>query len=476
MRNGPIARGFLPIRRDLIGGYLWAKVSAVKYFRLLALLLLLPVPAFAAGGDSLGVRYSVGAAADLQGQYFPNALSPQVGQTFGILNAEVVGTAKVGRTFLLKVRPTGHLDPNNPTKGEQSWYDLPEGYAQLKGAIIEGVAGTLQLGYNTFSWGVTDGYNPVDVVSARRYSDPLNAEKLGAFSALGRLDLGWILAEGIYIPWQRSSTLPGDHSRWLPREISSQVKEAGVLFDTPKVPEYTFGPDRNYDNPLHNNFGGRLSSHFLGIDAALYHFEGASTVPGTAFHMDGDVIRVLPLPVEIAARSQILLTEIFHRVKVSGASAVFNVWEFVVRGETVVADDDHPGSSAFPEHETDSVVELEHTFSGEKSSLTVIGLQSFSNQRYGDSSTTSTPSLTQLFNRASGLGVRWQPLESLNGETFAVFDTLHGGQIYKAQLTYKLSDAWRVYGGGEIFSAKTAVPIGTYGKNSRMIAGLKLSI
>jgi hypothetical protein len=442
----------------------------VKRINLLLVALLLAPSAFAST-----LKYSVGAAADLQGQYFPNSLSPQVKQTFGILNAEVTSSAKMG-SFSVKFRPTGHLDPNNPTKSEQSWYDLPEGYLQLKGSLSEDVSGTVQLGFNTFTWGVTDGYNPLDVVSARRFSDPLNSEKLGAPSVLGRLDFGSVLLEGIYIPWQRSSTLPGDHSRWLPREISSQVTQAGVVFDTPKVPEYTFGPDRSFNNPLHNNFGARVSSHFLGIDLAAYHFEGAASVPGTSFHMDGDVIRVIPLPIEIAARPTVSLTEIFHRVKVYGASAVFNVWEFVVRGETAITNDDHLGSSAFPEHETDTVVELEHTFTGDKSTFTVIGLQSFTNQRYGDSSTTSTPSLTQLFNRASGIGFRWQPNETVRGESFAVFDTQHGGQIYKLELTYKLSDSWRVYGGGEVFSAKTSVPIGTYGKNSRGIAGLKLSI
>ncbi|MGZ3651948.1 MAG: hypothetical protein ACXWSC_12210 [Bdellovibrionota bacterium] len=424
------------------------------------------------------IKYSVGASADLQGQYFPDPLSPQVKQAFGIANGELLGTLKVGHTFLARFRPTGHVDPNNPTKSEQSWYDLPEGYIQLKGNVAEGTAATLQLGYNTFTWGVTDGYNPVDVVSARRYSDPLNSEKLGAFSALGRIDLGWVLAEGIFIPWQRSSILPGDHSRWLPREIGGDIQTGGTLFHPPTVPVYTFVPPVSYDAALQNNLGARLSSHFLGMDAAAYYFDGASSIPAVAYTLDGTVIRTDAnfFPLEISANPLIVLKPIYNRVTMAGGSAVFPIWELLIRGELAVTNAYRKNSSAITEQNTETVVEVEHTFTGEKSTLTTIGLLSWADPQDNGVSTTSTPSLTRLFDRAGGGGVRWQPTEAFSGEAFAVFDVKRGGSLYKGQLSYKLSDAFKIYSGGEVFNGQTTQPTGVYRKNGRVIAGLKVSI
>ena len=146
----------------------------------------------------------------------------------------------------------------------------------------------VQIGFNTFTWGVTDGYNPVDVVSARRYEDPFNSTKLGAFSLLGRLDFGGVLFEGIYIPWQRASLLPGDNSRWLPRELGGPIQYQGLTTDLPASPLFRFGDKIEYDSALKNNLGLRVSSHFLGIDAAGYVFDGAATVPSVFYTLNID--------------------------------------------------------------------------------------------------------------------------------------------------------------------------------------------
>jgi len=236
---------------------------------------------------------------------------------------------------------------------------------------------------------------------------------------------------------------------------------------------------RTYDNALRDNFGFRLSSHVLGVDAAGYYFNGASAVPGAAFHLDGVFTRVDPVtffPLEARANQLVTLTEIFNRVRVYGASAVFNLWELVVRGEGAITDNFHNKSSAFPEQTKEAVVELEHTFQGEKSSFTLIALTSWADQRYGDTSTTVTPSLTQLFDRALGLGVRWSPSETVGAELGGAFDLKRGGELFKGQLDYKLSDAWKAYLGGDIFDGKSGQPIGVYNKNSRVMAGLKVAI
>jgi hypothetical protein len=429
------------------------------------------------------LKWNFGANADLQGQYFPSSLSPYVNQAFGILNGEVSATMKEGRGFLVKMRTTGHWDPNNPSPADQAWYDLPEGYMQLKGSVSEGVSGTLQVGYNTFTWGVTDGYNPVDVVSARRYNDPLNSEKLGAFSALGRLDFGPLLLEGIYVPWQRQSTLPGGQSRWLPREIAGPIDQSGVLYSPPVSPQYYYTVPQSLDNALYNNYGARLSAHVVGIDAAAYYFDGAASVPGVGLILEGSVAAINPNTNSVTAINsypQIGLQPINYRVTVTGGSVVVPVSELILRAELADTKGRQQNYSTLVAHDTEFVGEVEHTFTSESGSLTLIGLVSFASPQYGGNdpgnTSTSTPSLISLFNNAAGLGARWQPSEAVSGEGYAVFDIKHGGSLYKANLGYKLNDNWKIYGGGELFQGEITQPIGVYRKNSRVIAGLHWSI
>lgn len=432
-------------------------------------------------GESL--KWSVGATADAQAQYFPDALSPAVEQKFGILNAELNGTVKSGKKYLVKARPTAHWDPNNPTKSEQSWYDLPEGYFQLKSTLSERTSATFQLGYNTFTWGVTDGYNPIDVVSARRYSDPLHSEKLGAFSLLARMNFAFddfqLLVEGIYIPWQRRSTLPGENSRWLPREFSGPVQNSGVTVTPPASPDFSFREPLVYDNALRNNLGLRLSSHFLGMDAAAYVFDGASTLPAVAINLDIHATALDPVtfqPTQFSAGSQIGLVPLFNRVTVTGVSVVFPLSELIVRAELAVTKAYRKGSSKISEKNTEAVGELEHTFTVGKGSLTALGLMSWADPEEPQGQTITSASFTRLFDTAVGGGLRWQPNEVFSAEGFGGFDVKHGGEIFRGELGYKLTDAWKVYGAGELLIGTLDQPIGSYRKNSRAIAGLKVTL
>lgn len=430
------------------------------------------------------VKWSYGATLDAQGQFFPVAESPEVKQAFGILSGEANGSVKVGQGFLAKVRPTAHWDPNNPTKSEQSWVDLPEFYVQLKKPLSESLTLTSQTGFNVVTWGVTDGYNPVDIVSARRYSDPLHSEKLGALSELLRLDFGFLLFEGIYIPTQRRAVLPGEKSRWLPRELPGPITYAGNTTTLPAVPRYSFGDDIRYDNALLNNFGARVSSHLLGMDAAAYFFDGAASLPAVKYTLDLNATVIdgtvsPPKVLQWAASPGIVLQRVYHRVTVTGASAVFPIWELIVRAELAVTKAYRKGSELITEQNTEAVTEVEHTFNsflGENRPLTLIGIAAWADPHDNGLASTGVPSLTRLFDRAAGAGFRYQPSDPALAEGYAFFDTKHGGSLYDLTVSYKLNDTWKVYGGGEYFQGKSSQPVGAYRYNHRAIAGLKATL
>ncbi len=450
--------------------------------KFLLLFLLLGAPA-SADSPPAPAKIRVGAMVDAQKQYFSDGLSPAVDpRASDILNGELSGSVK-GENFLLKLRPTGHWDPLNKTRGERSWWDVPEGYAQGKIALSESVSATLRLGMDTFTWGVTDGFNPLDVVSARRYNDPLRPEKLGAPSSTLRLN--WIyenlslLLEGIYIPKQRESTLPGDNSRWLPREIGGEIFTDNILFRPPASPTYYFREPIVYDDALQNNYGLRLSSTFLGMDLAGYYFDGAATTPATSYRLTGTVTKINlggSPEFEINANPAIGLRPLYHRVRMIGGSLVFPLAELLFRFEGAVTNDRRKNSSSIPEKITEAVAEVEHTFSFEKATLTAIGLFTYADYRENSGTTTHTPSLTRLFDRGAALGLRWQPVPVWSAEGFVVFDTKVGGNMLKLDTTFQVKDAVKIYAGAEIFSGKTTTPIGVYRKNDRVISGVRIAL
>jgi len=426
---------------------------------------------------STEIKWSRGLNLDVQGLYYPDKLSPTVGQAHGIVNGEINTSLKVGRGFLAKFRPTGHWDPANKSESEQYWADVPEGYVQARVPLGTGVTSYTQIGFNTFTWGVIDGYNPVDVVSARRYHDPLRSEKLGAFSLVEKLDFNSFLIEGIFIPWQRQSRLPGTNSRWLPRELSRDQTIDNTLFRLPAAHTFYFRDHQEFDNALSSNYGARLGAKLLGIDFGFYYFNGASAVPATNLRLTGSVSALFPgqsPDVIIDADAPIGIRPIFYRNQMFGASLVFPVWELLVRLEGAQTKPDRKAAS-LPVKTTESVLELEHTFSGEKQSLAVIALVTYSDTEDPENQRSST-SFSRMFDRGVALGLRYQPLETLSAEAFAVFDTRYGSMLQKLESTLTLNDMWKAYAGGEIFSGKITTPIGVYRKNDRVWAGVKLAL
>jgi hypothetical protein len=422
----------------------------------------------------LDIKFSWGANVDLQAMYFPEKLSKHVGQSFLIGKGDLNGTLKVGRAFLAKVRPSAHVDPSNKSESEKYWVELPEGYAQLRLPLGESLTSYTQLGFNIFTWGVTDGFNPVDVVNPRRFHDPLRSEKLGVFALAEKLDFGSFLVEGIYIPKQRKSRLPGVHSRWLPREIDREYRRGTDLFRFTEEHSFYFRPDEEVDQPLEHNAGLRVGAKILGADFAGYYFNGAATVPATSLRLTGAVVEVSPSRI-VDADPPIGIRPVFYRNQMYGGSVVFPIWDILVRYEQAHT---RPTKSHLnvPVSSDEGVLELEHTFSWENQSLTAIALGTWANRVDPEGITSSSASISRMFDRGVALGFRYQPLEQLLAEGFILFDTKYGGRLHKLDLTYTLNDLWKVYAGGDVFTGKTHTPIGVYRANDRFWAGLKLGL
>jgi hypothetical protein len=410
---------------------------------------------------------------------YPDNVSGVVNQFFEVGNLQAPVELKYGNTWTFKVRPELQMDPGNNSISERYWAELPEGYLQI--SPLDGGASTLrfQLGMNTFTWGVTDGYNPLDVVSAARYEDPLFPDKLGAPSLAVHVEApgGVVSLDGIYIPRQRQSILPGNNSRWLPREqFQSQSVNYGGQLSTIVLPpgvDFDYTQDQVLSNALDSNFGFKAEAHLPSLDLSAVFFDGAAPLPVTDVGLSGTVVEVSPMTV-IDADSLVRIRPVYYRQIVSGGSFVYALGEFIIRGEAaftrVVSK-----RSDLPSLANEYVGEIEHTFPiGDSGSLTAFLEGSYA--QHSESVDPSLASLSRVFDRAVAVGAHYSPNSTLTASVFALDDTEFYSQLMRFELSDALTDALHVTGTGEILVGPDGSPVGTYRYNSRAILALKYSL
>ena len=105
--------------------------------------------------------------------YYPEAYGEETNQDLEQIELTPIYRWKKTDTYRLFFKPQFTWDPNNKSTEEQTYLD-GEAYLRIKGDTQ-----SLQVGYNVFNWGVTDGYNPMDVLNSRQYFDPLHSKKRG---------------------------------------------------------------------------------------------------------------------------------------------------------------------------------------------------------------------------------------------------------------------------------------------------------
>ena len=379
-------------------------------------------------------------------------------------------TIKYGKKFKIKLDPLLQADPLDHSPSERYWFDVPAGYVQYQASGF-----TLQLGMNTYTWGVTDGYNPLDVVSAKRYQDPLKADKLGAPSAYVKKEFGKFSVEGIYIPFQRRSILPGENSRWLPREVLSTTSigsgtQSATLYLPPNL-DYSYLQYQERDRALENNVGMRMQVDGIlkGLDASLEGFEGAAGTPAIdvgasgvgTFTNQGLIIHANPL---------VNLTPVYYRQQVAGGSLVYANFGMIFRAEAAITRVISRGSD-LPGHADEWVFGIERPVTVASRDLTVLLQGTYA--RHEDPLSNSTTSLNRIFDRAGILGFRYSFSEKLSAMASGLYDTESHGELAHLEAAYSINDAWKVGIAGDALWGDPSTPLGSYNKNDRIIVSAK---
>jgi hypothetical protein len=438
-----------------------------------ALLLAQPSLAFADG-----LEFDPHVDLRLTEQMYPDNISPVVNQFFEIGNLQLPTEVRYGSMLSFKMRPEFQVNPASDSIPERYWAELPEGYFQIKPLAGDPTL-RIQLGFNTFTWGVTDGYNPLDVVSAARYEDPLNPEKLGAASLAVHAELpGGVLSfDGIYIPRQRQSILPGNNSRWLPREqfqsesVNSQNYLATIVL--PSNEQFGLSSDQVLSNALDSNFGFKMDAHLPSLDLSAMFFDGAAPLPATDVSLSGGGTFTSINTITINADPFIGIRPVYYRQIMTGGSLVYALGEFIIRGEAALTRVVSKRSD-LPSLSNEYVGEIEHTFPIEAGTLTALVEGTYA--QHSETVDPTLVSLSRVFDRAVAVGAHYSPNSSLTAGMLALLDTEFHGELIRLEISDALSDSFKLSGTGELLQGADGSPVGTYRYNSRALVSLKYAL
>jgi hypothetical protein len=429
-------------------------------------------------------KFSSGAELEAESLYYPGGAFGADDQTVrGIFSAKAPTTLRCGRAFRFRAVPYVQYDPWNVSSRERFYADAPEAYFQ-----VSSLPWTFQAGLNVFTWGDTDVFNPLDVVNPRRYFDPLRSEKVGTPAVVVKREFENFFVEGVYIPVQRRTFLPGEKSRWLPRDVyrlrSLGTSEGAVRLNLPKDIAYRYVESDETQDALKNNFGVRFKFRLPGFDWTIAGFQGAALTPEVgpkeiSVKLGG--ISVVNGVKTFDVDPDVALQATYYPVRMTGTSFTWDTAGFLVKGAlayTHVLNRSGEDRAANPELRKlglptrlwESALALERSFSVGSGTLTAL-LQTTYVER-GDNLDTNSISIARMFERAGMGALRWAPSESTTVLASYLQDLKFKGSLWHVEGSYKLTDGWRAKVSGDALSGPTETPIGTYRANDRATVSL----
>ncbi|WII71023.1 hypothetical protein QJS83_11175 [Bdellovibrio sp. 22V] len=403
----------------------------------------------------------------LEATYFPQDIGDNTNRDLYKLELDPNYLWKYKDNFRFYSKLTFVANPNNNSDEEKYFFDVTEGYFRYTGETY-----SLQAGANIFTWGVTDGYNPVDIVNQKQYFDPLHSRKLGSLSMVFSQTLGNWEYELIYIPRSREAILPGTESRWLPREVYvPYTPENDLVLLLPETLRYHYGTKESLDNALDNNGAFRVQRRGDVFDIGLSFYEGVASFPIVQPVVTGTIVAVSPKTI-VQVDPDVTLNTKNYRLRQGGLTLTATFWEMLFKYASAYSQSigDDP---LLPGWTHENVAALEKNFPlGDKGFL--IGVLQYSlitSERANDSNL----SVTEIFREAWMLGGRMTWKEVWNYSLLGLYDQKHGSNFIEASIGRRFFDRWVLTFTADFIQGSQETPLGVYENNDSYTLSLSAS-
>lgn len=403
----------------------------------------------------------------IEAVYFPQSYGEDTNDELYRLDLNPIYRWKYLDSIRFTFKPLFVANPNNKSTEEQTFFDPGETFVRYQRENL-----SLQAGYNIFSWGVTDGYNPLDILNPRQYFDPLHSRKLGLLSLVYSQTLGSWDYEVVFIPLNQGSLLPGDNSRWLPRQIFlPQTADNDLILLLPENLRYHSRARKNLGTSAENNYAFRLQRRGEFIDFSLSAYEGAAGFPLIVPEVTGAIVQVSPKTV-IRVDPDVTLNSYNYRIRQGGISFVSNQMNFLFKavGSYTETLEDNPNLQKWT---NENILGLERTFTfGDSGMLIAILQYSFLNT---EKKNDSNLSVSEIFRSAYMAGGRLSWKEVWGANFLGLYDSIHGSTYQEYSLSRRFLDAWVLSGTASFIQGSDDTPLGVYGKNSSYSISLSRS-
>jgi len=184
----------------------------------------------------------------------------------------------------------------------------------------------LRAGYQIFSWGVADIYNPTDILNPRDYTDIFDFEKDGMPALRFTYTREKLSFEGIWMPFPLESELPYEDSRFVQPFLSTINNP---LFPVIGIPPANVDLTVNYLTPpmsiRSSQFAARVLATVGRFDLGLSYFNGFEKIPNS------EIIIGLPNPQTGIIPATV--NNIYLREHIIGLSAVTGFKGLNLRGQ-----------------------------------------------------------------------------------------------------------------------------------------------
>lgn len=369
-------------------------------------------------------------------------------------------------SFRLYLKPDYVADLSTTSEMEKNYFDFSEAYLRYQTGSV-----TLQAGNTLYAWGVTDGYNPLDVVNARQYFDPLQSHKKGATALTFSQSFSSWDYDLIYIPRNQDATLPGEQSRWLPREIFvPETPDNDLVLILPTTLRYHYRSRETLDEALDHNAAFRFQWRGF-VDLGLYYYDGVASFPLVKPAVTGNIVEVSPKTM-IAVDPDISLRTQNYRLRHGGISLVRTQWETLFKA--VATYSQSLGDDLYlPGWNQENIVAVERNFNlGAEGMLIAVLQKSFI---FSEKENDSNLSTTEIFRDAWMLGGRFSWGDNWTGSVSALWEARFQSHYEELSLSRRLWDAWILSAAARVISGDASHPLGIYHKNDSYSLSLSRS-
>lgn len=407
-----------------------------------------------------GAEVKFSAQADYESFYYTAKLPKPTRQNDQVIHLEPALDIKYNKRSRMIFKPHLRANVSTDESPENFFFNAKESYWEIKHKAFRS-----RIGSNIHSWGVMDGYSPLDVVNGRTFFNPLAGEKRGAAALDFLYEFKYFQIQALYIPHNSRTLLPSTDSRWLPRDLILNTTSGDDTLLLPRTFQYYYPGTEGASEAVQNNFGARVTSRFANWDFSAVFFEGSSITPQVRPLITGFATG----PNTVQATSDIGLIPVYYRQQTSGASIVWAPTDLIIRLESSYGVSRN-NSTFIPAYIWQSALGFEKPINLGSTSLTLI--TQFYHAENKDPIDNLVSSSSRLFDSAGVIGARWGYSDDGAILLTSLYNFKDDSFYVHFDWGTRFWEKYRIGLAADMIEGASDTLLGTYNKNDRLIAQL----